>query len=146
MYSSSVYSTSRPSTAKTHRQDVRHAAAAAASAWSSAVAFDRRVLSRTVALAQTVSKGVLPEGWPRRRFCDSNAMLRRLASHDAREADSCAGQEQLTSFLEHLTGAASAPAKGPKTLRDKLQDSINVADLLAGRYLAFICSDICLNL
>ena len=74
MYSSSAYSKARPSTAKMHRQDARHAAAAAASAWSSAVAFDRRVLSRTVALAQTVSKGVLPEGWPRRHFCVSNAM------------------------------------------------------------------------
>ena len=65
MFGSSVYSKTRPATAKLSRRDLMHQAADStlrASAWSSTGSFDRNILARTEAIAQTVSRVVLPEG------------------------------------------------------------------------------------
>jgi len=44
----------------------------------------------------------------------------------------------LASFRDHLVGEADFGSKKQKSLRAKLQDSINVADLLGGRWVLFV--------
>lgn len=62
MFGSSAYSISRPSTAKTARSQLLQSSASGASPWSSAGSFDRSILARTVAIAQTIPRGVMPKG------------------------------------------------------------------------------------
>ncbi len=54
-------------------------------------------------------------------------------------AHAAADHEQLVSLRDHLVGEADIGSKKQKSLRAKLQESINVADLLAGRWVFFVC-------
>ena len=125
MFNSSAYSkpASRPSTAKVVKQPAP--AAAAASAWTGSGSFDRNMLARTVAIAQSVSRGSMPEG------CHLHRSL--ASSNTPSHAQLFTGQDQLTALHDHLVGVAGAAGKGSTRLRDKLQERINVADMLAGR-------------
>jgi hypothetical protein len=50
--------------------------------------------------------------------------------------------DQLVSLRDHLIGEVDISSKKQKSLRVKLQESINVADLLAGRYESRFCYEL----